>query len=158
LADEHREQFPYVAHWATMLLSMNTAKLLERRFNGSSRGIAMLEECLGQATAHEGEPVAIELARLLFDAGDYSRILEVLGPLVASGWDGLDEADELKARIYVFLAAAATGDSERAIGLVDRVAELCARRDVPAVETLLATTTSLLDRPAPRSLARRTAT
>lgn len=149
LAREHGEQFPYVSHWATMLLSMNTAKLLERRFNGSARGIAILEQSLLRAEAHESEPVAVELGRLLFEAGDYSKIIEVLGPLVASPWEGIDETDELMAHLYVFLAAAATGDDERARGLVDRITDLCARRELPAGETLVAAATSLLDEPRP---------
>jgi hypothetical protein len=132
-----------------MLLSMNTAKLLERRFNGSARGIAILEQSLLRAEAHESEPVAVELGRLLFEAGDYSKIIEVLGPLVASPWEGIDETDELMAHLYVFLAAAATGDDERARGLVDRITDLCARRELPAGETLVAAATSLLDEPRP---------
>jgi hypothetical protein len=64
----------------------------------------------GNAGPHEGEPVAIELARLLLKAGDYQRILDVLCPLLAVY--RFAEEDELMARMYVVLAAAATGDSE----------------------------------------------
>lgn len=100
LAEAAATSFPRVAAWALPLLSLNTARLLERRFadpKGASSLLASISS--GPASTETRARAALELGRLHFEAGDFGSALVHLEDVLANALKNLDAAEETLARL-----------------------------------------------------------
>lgn len=100
LAADAEQLHPRVGRWATPLVNLNTAKLLEKRFGDSTTASQLLDEIEGGNFASGPRARAgIELGRLRFEAGDFEGAVDCFNRVLQREDTDLDAAEEAQTRL-----------------------------------------------------------
>jgi tetratricopeptide (TPR) repeat protein len=135
VANQGQERFPRIGQWANILLNLNSAKLLEKRFGDLEGAIRMLRDNLSLGAVEDRFRSATELAHLHLDHGRHSDVVEVLAPFY-EGEDVsyLDQDMELFGRGMLVVSLLACNAPERALKQKRRLEVLSRTGRGPVVE------------------------
>ncbi len=120
------KDFPHLAEWATTLLNINVAKLLERRFGDVPGAIVLLRQTIEQVDDVEVRVrICNDLSRVYFDHGDHHAVVAVLSNIYEWGCPVIvSERRELLGRLMFTVSLVALGDFQRARCQLKRLDEL----------------------------------
>lgn len=129
---------PQLYEWAVSLLHVNTAKLMLKRFDDPVTAIKLLETVREFGKPEARERCALDLARVYFDQGNYTRILDILHPYYESGNPiALNENREILGRVLFTIALIVTGKFQRAELQLKRLRYLSEGINSPNLQSII---------------------